>query len=784
MPLVFESKARTLFKLHNKLRTAKTLPVFHFSAKEYFETVDNETASVQFFQKLRGFFDCGFIAVRSSAKNEDSQSKSNAGAFLSVLNVGLKDTGAVNNAIKTVFDSYDDADDENEVFIQPMLQNVKLAGVAFSCDISTLAPYYVINYDESGKTNTITGGMTDRAKTYIQYKHCEHKCRDQDINNVIKAVAELEILFENRFIDIEFAVTQDADIYILQVRPVITAGKKPPYLDLTEGLYKVYKKIEKLQQPHPNLLGEKAIFGVMPDWNPAEIIGVKPKKLALSLYKELVTDNVWAYQRDNYGYRNLRSHPLLVSFLGVPFIDVRVDFNSFIPKGLENTTAKKLVEYYLQKLYSTPSYHDKIEFKIVHSCFYLDLPQKLEELKTAGFSKSETTAIEKSLLNLTNNIIRPDGGGVYKTDLAKINMLSTRFDDIVNSNTAVIDKIYWIIEDCKRYGTLPFAGIARAAFIAVQFLKSFVNTNIITLREYDAYMNSLNTIAKRLANDLEKLSKEDFLKIWGHIRPGTYDISSPRYDEAFEHYFNGHPKRSSPERTITFSEKQIKQIDERLKNNGLLINAESLLAFIKDAVENREYAKFIFTKPLSYLLMLISNFLSRFGISREDAAFLDIAVVKDMYSSLDYREVGAILSENILFNKRLYEHTKIIRFPSLILNPEDIYGFYVEEDEPNFITLGHVKAGVALESDIAAGIPLTKKIVFIKSADPGYDFLFTKDIGALVTQFGGANSHMAIRCAELGLPAIIGAGEKLFSEWSAANMLEIDCANKQVKILS
>jgi phosphohistidine swiveling domain-containing protein len=179
----------------------------------------------------------------------------------------------------------------------------------------------------------------------------------------------------------------------------------------------------------------------------------------------------------------------------------------------------------------------------------------------------------------------------------------------------------------------------------------------------------------------------------------------------------------------------------------------------------------------------MENFLGRFGISREDAAFLDIAVIKDMYSSLDYREVGAILNENILFNKRLYEHTKIIRLPSLILDPEDIYGFYVEEEEPNFITLAGVKADIALESDIAEK-PLAGKIVFIKSADPGYDFLFTKDIGGLVTQFGGANSHMAIRCAELGLPAVIGAGEKLFSQWSSANMLEINCADRQVRIIS
>ena len=37
----------------------------------------------------------------------------------------------------------------------------------------------------------------------------------------------------------------------------------------------------------------------------------------------------------------------------------------------------------------------------------------------------------------------------------------------------------------------------------------------------------------------------------------------------------------------------------------------------------------------------------------------------------------------------------------------------------------------------------------------------------LVTQYGGANSHMAIRCAELGIPAVIGAGEKSFEEWYA-----------------
>ena len=39
---------------------------------------------------------------------------------------------------------------------------------------------------------------------------------------------------------------------------------------------------------------------------------------------------------------------------------------------------------------------------------------------------------------------------------------------------------------------------------------------------------------------------------------------------------------------------------------------------------------------------------------------------------------------------------------------------------------------------------------------------------------------MAIRCAELGLPAVIGCGPKLFSEYSMSNVLEIDAVNQKV----
>jgi 3-oxoadipate CoA-transferase beta subunit len=56
-------------------------------------------------------------------------------------------------------------------------------------------------------------------------------------------------------------------------------------------------------------------------------------------------------------------------------------------------------------------------------------------------------------------------------------------------------------------------------------------------------------------------------------------------------------------------------------------------------------------------------------------------------------------------------------------------------------------------------------------------------IAGFVTQFGGANSHMAIRAAELGIPAVIGAGERMFRQLSKASHVHLDCANRLVRVL-
>ena len=76
---------------------------------------------------------------------------------------------------------------------------------------------------------------------------------------------------------------------------------------------------------------------------------------------------------------------------------------------------------------------------------------------------------------------------------------------------------------------------------------------------------------------------------------------------------------------------------------------------------------------------------------------------------------------------------------------------------------------------------LSGMIVCIPNADPGFDWLFSYKISGLITTWGGANSHMAIRAAEINLPAAVGVGEKLYEKIENMRQVELDCANHVIR---
>ena len=774
MPIAFSTKGSTLLALKSVIKSAQIAPLVLITVKDW---RDNKKACITAIVDSLG---SDPLIVRSSSRSEDTGRYSNAGKFVSLLDVSFEE---LPSSIDRVIESYGETAKEDQVLIQPMLSDILISGVVFSHDPNTCSPYRVVNWSEGEDTATVTSGIGGRV---WQQAALSPEPPPPFLSPVITLLDELLELFDQSPIDCEFAVTQGLEgnaereiVWLLQARPLILSKEPECPSAQAKRLQVIETKLQRDMQAHPFLMGSKTLYGVMPDWNPAEIIGIRPKPLSLSLYRELVTDSIWAYQRHNYGYRNLRSFPLMPHFYGLPYIDVRVSLNSFVPNDLEDELANRLVDYYMHRLLEEPELHDKIEFDVIFSCYTLDLPNQLERLRSIGFSKSDCDLLTLSLRKLTNRILHKTEG-LWLVDAAKLNILNSRREILLKSNTDPLAKIYWLLEDAKRYGTLPFAGLARAGFIAIQLLKSLVKIGIFSTSDYEAFLANVSTVTGQLTHDRSALNKQSFLATYGHLRPGTYNIESPRYDESPDEYFDwdDQPVPREKEKPFSLTSTQMSEISERLLAHDIESGASELINFMKEAVELREMAKFHFTRNLSDALSLIKKVGQQHNLCKEDLAYCDIGCFKQLHIAAGNAEL--LLRNSIEKGRELYDQTLRTSLPPLISKPRDVWAFEWPKALPTFVSHKQVTASVAKPN---LSVDLGGKIVCIPNADPGFDWIFAHPIAGLVTAWGGPNSHMAIRAGELELPAVIGTGEVLYRRLSAANQLHIDCSDQRVEVL-
>jgi hypothetical protein len=236
------------------------------------------------------------------------------------------------------------------------------------------------------------------------------------------------------------------------------------------------------------------------------------------------------------------------------------------------------------------------------------------------------------------------------------------------------------------------------------------------------------------------------------LRPGTYDILSPRYDEAPELYFDWTQRPPAPEpvKPFALTLPQMREIVGLLEAHGLQPDPVGLFDFMQAGIELRELAKFHFTRNLSDALALIAQVGDQYGFTPEDLAYCDIATFKELHvAATDSKD---LLSRAIEHGKARYGETLKTSLPPLIAKPDDVWAFEWPETAPNYITQKQVTAPVR-SCDEREKLP--GAIVCIPNADPGFDWLFAYPIAGLITAWGGANSHMAIRAGELGLPSVI-----------------------------
>ena len=108
----------------------------------------------------------------------------------------------------------------------------------------------------------------------------------------------------------------------------------------------------------------------------------------------------------------------------------------------------------------------------------------------------------------------------------------------------------------------------------------------------------------------------------------------------------------------------------------------------------------------------------------------------------------------------------------------------IQEVKPNFITYKNIKSKCIRLNKKFKNKNLKNMIVLIENADPGYDWIFSKNIKGLITKNGGINSHMSIRCQELNIPAAIGLGEQNFNLLKSYFQINLNCKLNKINILN
>ena len=142
----------------------------------------------------------------------------------------------------------------------------------------------------------------------------------------------------------------------------------------------------------------------------------------------------------------------------------------------------------------------------------------------------------------------------------------------------------------------------------------------------------------------------------------------------------------------------------------------------------------------------------------------------------DKNQINSVLKEVATYEEKKHEVSVAIRLPQVLIDKDGLYVIPFQVSHPNFITNKQITASrIVIDSSNFNGT-LNGKIVVIEGADPGYDWIFSHKIAGLITKYGGANSHMAIRCAEFLIPAAIGCGERQFELILEYDNVHLDCA--------
>lgn len=746
------------------------------------------------YEEIKSFFPNSKLIIRSSHGLEDRKGESLAGHFQSIGKIS-RNKESIIESVNSVFQSYQKSKltlpIDPILFIQPYIDNLKTSGVALSFDLTTGSPYVCINRTSRGTSTPLTSGRTKTNR--IDYVHRSLELEDLsegEIKNLYAATKEIENITASTAIEIEFGICEKNNLYLFQVRPLnFRENRMAPQIVTLERIEYLQDRFKTLKSKRPEI---PIILSDMADWNPAEMIGDNPKPLTRSLYFSIIDSQAWSNSRENLGYKSLpHSSTKLFTILGNhPYVNVINSLQSFSPKGLKNKTSLKLLRSAVNNLNEKPELHDKVEFEVFYTCYSPTLESRLRN--DPFLDHEEEVEIISLMKNLTLEIIN---GSQKLFSKSKADFLELENIYQASKSLSPEESIKLLHVTAKEKGALTFATLARLGFIANIFLKELKEKNPSLIGDIEIFLESIETITTEFKKsyqnfDLAENGDSTFLSVFGHLRPGTYNIEVPCYREEPHRYFKSIETEND---SINIKESAIIEklqhinIDDlrvsqelinalTLEKNTLGLNkpVESLIEFIVQSIRYREYAKFILSKNISELLSSVKEWSKQNCIKERNMPFLSIEYIMEV---IEQNKTNQEIQKQAEKQRELYNSNSNILLPPLISKESDFLFFSLKEAKPTFITNTTVFGETILlgTSELQNNINLNNKVVIISYADPGYDWIFNFNIKGLITQYGGMGSHMAIRCSEQRIPAAIGCGEVIFKRVLEYKSVTIDC---------
>ena len=695
------------------------------------------------------------IIIRSNSSKEDTDETSSAGKFLSIGPIDKNDISLIKKSWNEVLQSYE-KDDNNTVIIQDYVDGAKSVSVLTSYKVGTDSPYRTFSTYYGSQTDAVTSGRYNKIKNFFIHRSLDNLPEKfKEYYKFFKIQNQLENLFGNKQLDIEIVIDHKEEPLLLQVRPLMGKEiKKEPIMVERSVINENVKRYKELITTTDDRFGTNQIYSNMSDMNPAEMIGKKPDNIAFSLYRFMFTDTTWNKQRGEFGYRIYSGGKLMELFNNVAYINVNHSLNSFLTRNIKNETCEKIINYQLNKLETYPHLHDSIEFDISRSSYTFETDEKFgEEYKNIIDSKEiiqwhhdliEIDSFNSSTLHKNNEII-----------LDAFSKLDDSFQYLDKEN----------IKFVRDNMALPFTHHSRLGFVYFAQLNNFLKNGVINEEEKQNLLLSVNSISTKMKQDAYRvktgsISLNDFLSIYGHVRAGNYNLSSSNlksnisFAESLINTSNK-PIPSEPLKIDIF-----KKIDDYFNLNKISYTSENWVEMFQLAVSTRENSKFYYTKGIDGILNEV-----------EEKDISD----RELFQLLDFE-----YNDMNTFNQKI-EDTLM---PDVITSSDDFYAYEEMNKDGNYIGQGTVSGEILFLDGIENNRNnLDNKIIVIPAADPGWDWIFNYKIKSLITEFGGPNSHMAIRCAEHNIPAILGIGEKNFSAILNSKNLVVDFSNENFTIL-